>query len=48
MNVISGRGLVKNNCQENEINEDNYCNGRIRNLIEEPLKMAIIRTRFFV
>ena len=46
--VISGRGLVKNNCQENGINEDNYCNGRIRNVNEEPLKMAIVRTWFFV
>ena len=46
--VISGRGLVNNNCQENGINEDNYCNGRIGNLIEEPLKMAIVRTWFFV
>ena len=42
--VISGRGLDNNNCQENGINEDNYCNGRIRNLIEEPPKMAIVRT----
>ena len=46
--VISGRGLVNNNCQENGINGDNYCNGRIRNLIEETLKMAIVRTWFFV
>ena len=46
--VISGRGLVNNNCQENGINEDNYCNGRIGNLIEEPLKMAIVRNWFFV
>ena len=46
--VISGRGLVNKNCQENGINEDKYSNGRIRNLIEEPLKMAIIRTWFFV
>ena len=46
--AISGRGLVNNNCQENGINEDKYSNGRIRNLIEEPLKMAIIRTWFFV
>ena len=43
-----GRGLVNNHCQENGINEDNYCNGRIRNLIEETLKMAIVRTWFFV
>ena len=46
--VISGRRLVNNNCQENGINEDNYCNGRIGNLIEETLKMAIVRTWFFV
>ena len=43
-----GRGLVNNHCQENGINEDNYCNGRIRNLIEETLKMAIVRTWFFI
>ena len=44
MYLISGPGLVNNNCQENGIYEDNYCNGWIRNLIEEPLKMAIVRT----
>ena len=48
LNIISGPGLVINNCQENGINEDNYCNGRIRNVNEEPLKMAIVRTWFFV
>ena len=46
--AISGRGLVNNNCQENGINEDNYCNGRIRNLIGEPLKIAIVRIWFYV
>ena len=46
--VISGRGLVINNCQENGINEDNYCNGRIRSLIGEPLKIAIVRIWFYV
>ena len=46
--VISGRGLVNNNCQENGINKDNYCSGRITNLIEETLKMAIVSTWFFV
>ena len=48
LNIISGPGLVINNCQENGINEDNYCNGRIRNLIGEPLKIAIVRIWFYV
>ena len=48
LNIISGPGLVINNCQENGINEDNYCNGRIRSLIGEPLKIAIVRIWFYV
>ena len=46
--VISGGRLVIKNCQENGINEDNYCNGRIRNLIGAPLKIAIVKIWCYV